>query len=70
MERLIREAGDPALEPRAEHVEGVRSLLLDRLDPPGPACRRTRPLVVGSGLAALAVVAVSLAIAFLRPNDA
>ncbi len=49
---LITQAGDPKVEPRPEHVDGLRALLLDRLGPP----RLARPwktwLLMGSGLAA------------------
>ena len=31
--RWIAEAGDPSIEPRPEHVEHLRALLLDRLGP-------------------------------------
>ena len=39
--RWIAEAGDPRVEPRPEHVEQLRALLLDRL---GPVRRRTPQL--------------------------
>lgn len=39
--RWIAEAGDPSVEPRREHVEHLRALLLDRV---GPVRRRTRQL--------------------------
>ena len=36
--RWVAEAGDPSVEPRPEHVERLRALLLDRL---GPVRRQT-----------------------------
>jgi hypothetical protein len=52
--RLVREAGDPRVEPRPEHVDAVRSLLLDRLGPPRATRvpRTRRRWLAGSGLAA------------------
>jgi len=52
--RLVREAGDPRVEPRHEHVAALRALLLDRLGPPRP--RKARWLA-GSVLAAACVMA-------------
>jgi hypothetical protein len=68
----ISEAGDPSVEPRPEHAEHVRALLLDRL---GPVRLSTLP--VGFKLARWSVAACLLIAAglgifrlFLRPVDA
>src|SRR4051794_13546050 len=58
MARYLAEAGDPHVEPPPEHVARLRSLLLDRLAPssPRPGRRWAARVLVGSGLAAAAVV--------------
>jgi hypothetical protein len=70
MRRLISEAGDPAVVPRAEYVSGLRRLILDRLGPPRRAAHWRARLLVGSGLAAAALAAVTLALALFRPASA
>jgi hypothetical protein len=63
MRQYISEAGNPSVAPPPEHVAKVRSLLLERLDPPRPVWRRKGRLLVGSG-----VVAVSVLFALLMLN--
>jgi hypothetical protein len=71
MSRLVSEAGDPAIAPRPEYISNLRALILDRLGPPRRAPRRTMlRLLVGSGLAVLAVVAAALALTMLRSANA
>jgi hypothetical protein len=70
MQRLISEAGDPAVVPRAEYVADLRSLILDRVGARQRAVRWRSRLVVGSGLAAAALAAVVLALALSRPANA
>ncbi len=65
MNLYLSEAGAPFVEPRPEHVERLRSLLLERLCPTRPARRWKARLLVGSGLAALSVVLALLT--FGRP---
>ena len=60
MGRMIAEAGDPAVEPRAEHVSELRSLILSRIPPARRTVLWKRPLVLGSGVAAALVAAVLL----------
>jgi hypothetical protein len=71
MSRYISEAGDPHVEPRPEHVARLRSLVLERLGPPGPhPARRWRArLLVGSGLALLgsAAAVVLVLVTLSRP---
>ena len=52
MKRLVSESGDPNVEPRPEHVDALRMLLLDRLGPPRAARPRKTWWLVASGLAA------------------
>jgi hypothetical protein len=70
MRRALSEAGDPVVMPRAEYVSTLRSLILDRLNPPRRARRWTGRLLVGSGVAAAALAAVMLALALSRPANA
>lgn len=56
MRQYISEAGDPSVAPPPEHVAKVRSLLLERLDPPRPVWRRKGRLLVGSGVVAVSVL--------------
>jgi hypothetical protein len=70
--RWVAEAGDPGVEPRPEHVEHVRALLLDRL---GPVRRSKRRLVFQSArwlAAACLLIAAGLGIFSLlvRPANA
>ena len=65
--RLVSEAGDPSVTPRPEYVAGLRDLLIDRLGAPQRAGRLGTKLLVGSGLAALALGAVTLALLIPRP---
>src|SRR5262249_22825202 len=62
--------GDPHIEPHPEHVAKLRSLVLDRLGPPRAAGRWRSRLLVGSGLAAAACVAVALVATLGRPTVA
>src|ERR1017187_8266092 len=67
------EAGDPRVEPRPEHVEQLRSLLLDRVCPPGRNATSQRRLKTARWLAAAClVVAVVLGIhsLLIRPVNA
>ena len=64
--RLVREAGDPVVEPRPEHVAALRALLLDRLGPPRAARPRRTRWLAGSGLAAACLLA---ALAWLARDD-
>jgi hypothetical protein len=57
LSRLVREAGDPQVEPRPEHVAGLRALILDRLGPPRAARPWRTRLWAGSGLAAACLLA-------------
>jgi len=70
MRRLISEAGDPAVVPRAEYVSGLRLLILDGLGPPRLATRWKARLLVGSGMAAAALAAGMLALVLFRPANA
>ena len=70
MAQLISEAGDPAVEPRPEHVEAVRSAILERLGPPRHARRWKPRLVAASAAATVAAVASLLALALGRPTVA
>jgi hypothetical protein len=70
--RWIAEAGDPSVEPRPEHIDHLRSLLLDRL---GPVRRRTPQLGFQLArwlVAACFVIAAGLGIVSLlvRPANA
>jgi hypothetical protein len=56
--RLVSESGDPQVEPRPEHVAGLRARLLDRLGPPRSARPWRTRLLIGSGLAAACILAV------------
>ncbi len=69
MGRMIAEAGDPAVEPRGEHVSELRTLFLSRLPPIRRVALWTRPLVFGSGVAA-ALVAAALLLMISRPANA
>lgn len=55
--RLVRDAGDPRVEPRPEHVAALRARLLDRLGPPRAARPRRARWLAGSGLAAACLLA-------------
>jgi hypothetical protein len=55
--RLVREAGDPRVEPRHEHVAAVRALLLGRLGPPRAGRPRNARRLAGAGLAAACLLA-------------
>jgi hypothetical protein len=68
--RLIAEAGDPSVAPRPEFVLRLRSHVLDALGPPRRASQWRPKLVVGSAVAALAVVAAAVAVMLLRPANA
>jgi hypothetical protein len=63
----ISEAGDPRVEPRREHVETLRSLVLGRLHPSRPTRRWKARLLVGSGLAALMFAAAVVLLTLGRP---
>lgn len=56
LRRDIALAGDPLVVPRPEHIARLRAVILARLEPPRPARRWKAPLLVGSGLAAAAVI--------------
>jgi hypothetical protein len=66
MTRLVAEAGDPAVEPRPEHVAALRAMLLDRLGPPPTATPWPMRRIVGSGIAAACLLAV---LAWSRRDD-
>lgn len=53
----LSEAGDPRVEARPEHVTELRTRILERLEPRRSAWRSRGRLLVGSGLAALVVIA-------------
>jgi hypothetical protein len=69
MGRMIAEAGDPAVEPRSEHVSELRSLVLSRIPPARRTVLWKRPMVLGSGVAA-ALVAAALLLVMSRPANA
>lgn len=69
MQELVSEAGDPAVAPRPEFVASLRETLFNRLERPRPARRRAR-LLIGTGLAAAAIVAAVLAVPLFRPANA
>src|SRR5262245_35918863 len=70
MGRLISEAGDPTVSPRAEYTGALRSLILEPLASPRRRSRWRARLLVASGMAAAAVVAALVAILMLRPANA
>ena len=55
---LVSRAGDPRVEPRAEYVASLRTMLLDRLGPPRVARPLRGWLFIGLGLAAACLLAV------------
>ena len=67
---LLHEAGDPAVTPRPEHVADLRALILDSLGAPRCNTRKRSRLLIGSGLAALALAASVLAVVLFRPENA
>ena len=67
--RMIAEAGNPAVEPRAEHVADLRSLILSRIPPARRTVLWKRPMVLGSGIAA-AFVAAAVLLMISRPANA
>jgi hypothetical protein len=67
IQQLLSQAGDPTVVARPEHVSGLRSLVLARLGRPRRSARSKLRLLVGSGLAAAALAAVTLAFALFRP---
>ena len=69
MGRLIRTAGDPTVVPRAEYIASLRASVLEHLGPPQPSPRRSARLLIGSGMAALVLTAVVLALVLLRPAN-
>jgi hypothetical protein len=70
LERLITEAGDPAVAPRTEYVAGLRLLISERLGAPRRWGRWRAKVLVGSGMAAAALAAIAVGFALSRPANA
>ena len=60
IQRWIIEAGDPGVEPRPEHIEQVRGLLLNGLASPAPPRTRLRPLLFLAAACILAAAALGI----------
>lgn len=62
MGRIIAEAGNPTVDIRPQHAGELRALLLDQLDPQPTRRSWKTGLLVGSGIAAAVIAAITLAL--------